>query len=93
MIFYGGCEVRFSNYTLTNNTISDINTRSAKKHHCVEPNFDDKVLQPFYDEVKYMNHDQYGGDQYIKFYDKDFHHVATFSTDEPNNPKAYYPKG
>lgn len=55
MIFYGGCEVKWSPFTLTNNTLSDLSTRAFGKSVCISPNLDAEVLDPFYNSVKYVN--------------------------------------
>ena len=91
MIYYGGCEVRFSPYSIKDNEVSGVDTKVSQKSSCIEPNFDERVLTPFFQLVKYINYDKYGGDEYIIFYDKDLKHLATFTTDTPTNPRAHTP--
>lgn len=55
MIYYGGCEVKWSPFTLVNNTLSNLDTRALGKSSCIKPNLDEHVLDPFYNEVKYVN--------------------------------------
>jgi hypothetical protein len=68
MIYYGGCDVKWSNYVVTDNTLSDIATKTSTKNACLNPNSDAIVLAPFFDQAKYINYMVSGGDPYITFY-------------------------
>ncbi len=89
MIYYGGCQVKWSNYQLDKNSLSNLKTFNSNKTTCLTPNLDESVLQPFYDSVKYINHAIISGVPYITFYDKDYQHVATFNTISPNYPSTW----
>lgn len=86
MIYYGGCEVKWSPFTLVNNTLSNLKTRAFGKSTCIKPNLDDNVLDPFYREVRYVNFEQNQGIPYIVFYNENLDHVATFHTQKPIYP-------
>jgi hypothetical protein len=68
MIYYGGCDVKWSEYKLDGNNLSGIFTRKATKNTCLNPNEDDNVLLPFFNEVKYINHQIKENVAYITFY-------------------------
>lgn len=69
MIYSGGCTIKWSPYTLTNNTLSGFNTLSFAKPGCIEQNLDDKVLAPFFNKVKYANYESNSDTPYLLFYD------------------------
>lgn len=69
MIYYGGCDVKWSNYTLSKNTLNNIKTMIATKNTCISPNSDPEVLSPFFNAVKYINYYKLQGVSYITFYD------------------------
>ena len=88
MIYYGGCEVRWSPYTIDSNTLSGIGTKVFPKSdsQCRKNNLDKEVLQPFFDQVKYVDYAHTQNVPYILFYDKDLKHLATFHTETPVYP-------
>ena len=88
MIYYGGCEVRWSPYVIDKNVLSGIGTSRFPKseQQCIKKNIDNQVLQPFFDQVKYVDFAQNQDIPYILFYDKDLNHLATFHTETPNFP-------
>ena len=88
MIYYGGCEVRWSPYTINSNTLSGIGTKvfSKSESQCRKNNLDNEVLQPFFDQVKYVDYAHTQNVPYILFYDKDLNHLATFHTETPVYP-------
>ena len=88
MIYYGGCEVRWSPFTLTKNSLSGIKTRTFPKAPtaCIKANLDDSVVQPFFDMIYYIDYATSQDRPYILFYDKNLNHVATFDKQPPNYP-------
>ena len=87
MIYYGDCEVRWSYYNITGNTLSDIQTRTFNKSgKCSSTNLDQPVLQHFFDQVKYVDYAKTQNVPFILFYDKDLNHLATFHTTSPTYP-------
>lgn len=68
MIYYGGCDVKWSNYVLNGNTLTGISTSAASKNNCLTPNSDSVVLKPFFDTAKYINYATVEGIPYITFY-------------------------
>jgi hypothetical protein len=68
MVYYGGCDVKWSNYVLDGNTLSGIKTMSATKNTCLNPNSDAYVLAPFFNTLKYINYQIKGDVPYITFY-------------------------
>lgn len=89
MIYYGGCSVKFSNYTLTDNNLSGIFTQNATKNSCLEPNLDDSVLPSFFSSVKYINYNIISNIAYITFYDADYSHLSTFQNQSPPYPSTW----
>lgn len=83
MIYYGGCDVKWSPYKISNNTLLGINEMKATKNTCLNPNSDSEVLNPFFSSIKYINYDVLEGIPYITFYDANYNHVSTFTTTPP----------
>lgn len=57
MILYGGCQVKWINYTITSNNtlVKVVEEKVAKKSHCITPNLDQTVFQPFFKQVQYVS--------------------------------------
>ena len=87
MVYYGGCEVRWSPYRISGNELSGIKTsKFQKKSNCYKDNLDKEVLQPFFNAVQYVDYAQTQDVPYILFYDANLNHLATFHTETPTFP-------
>lgn len=89
MIFYGGCNVKWSNFGLQVNTLLNISANNGVKSSCLTPNSDNEVLVPFFNAIKYVNYQNIEGVPYLTFYDEKFAHVATFDNRSPSYPSTW----